>query len=121
MKSLYPQFRVKKTAGNEIEFVGDLTVKPEFAKYTVSITYRGSIKPLVKVEKPELVANAPHIYPNSRTLCLFHPDYYHWKRETLVAKTIVSLTAAWIYFYEIWLQDGKYYGPEAPHNIPKYY
>ena len=94
-------------------------VKPELPIYTVSITYRGDLSPLVKVLKPDLVAEPPHIYKESRTLCLFHPANYKWTKEKLIAKEIVSWTAAWIYFYEVWLQKGKWYGPEASHSISK--
>jgi len=59
------------------------------------------------------VADPPHFYKESQTLCLYHPKNYHWTKEKLIAKDIVPWTAAWIYFYEIWLQKGVWYGPEA--------
>ena len=116
MRSKYSQFKVKKKSKSEFEFIGDLQVKPEFPLYTVSITYRGSLTPLVKVLSPELVSNPPHFYKQSQTLCLYHPDNYKWIKEKLVATDIVSWTAAWIYFYEVWLQKGIWYGPEALHT-----
>lgn len=116
MKSYYPQFKVKKRGQYDIEFIGDLIVKPIFPTYTISITYLGNLRPLVKVLKPELVADPPHIYEESRSLCLYHPKNYNWTKEKLIAKNIVSWTAAWIYFYEVWLQTGIWYGPEAAHN-----
>lgn len=115
MKSRYPQFKAKRKGEFEIEFVGDLHVKPELPIYTVSITYRGSSSPLVRVLEPELVADAKHIYKESKTLCLYHPENFHWTKEKLIALNIVSWTAAWIYFYEGWLQSGVWYGPEAHH------
>ncbi|MDD5571201.1 MAG: hypothetical protein PHD97_08605 [Bacteroidales bacterium] len=119
MKSRCPKLKIKKRGRYDIEFITDLFVKPELPIYTVSITYRGNQTPLVKVIKPELVENAPHIYKESKTLCLYHPDNYHWTKEKLIAKDIVSWTATWIYFYEVWLQKGKWYGPEVHHIIPK--
>lgn len=116
MKSRYPQFKIKKRGQFDIEFTGDLIVKPTFPVYTVSITYRGNLRPLVKVIKPVLVANPPHFYKESGTLCLYHPKNYHWTKERLIAKDIISWTAAWIYFYEVWLQKKVWYGPEAEHN-----
>ena len=85
MRSKYSQFKVKKKSKSEFEFIGDLQVKPEFPLYTVSITYRGSLTPLVKVLSPELVSNPPHFYKQSQTLCLYHPDNYKWIKEKLVA------------------------------------
>lgn len=115
MKSRYPQFKVKKRGQYDIEFIGDLIVKPVFPIYTVSITYRGDLRPLVKIMKPELVTEPPHFYKASQSLCLYHPKNYHWTKEKLIAKEIVSWTVAWIYFYEVWLQKGVWYGPEAEH------
>ena len=117
MKRLFPQFKVKKRGLYDIEFVGDLAVKPTFPVYTVSITYRGNSGPLVKIIKPELVENPPHFYKKIQALCLYHPKKYKWIKERLIAKNIVSWTAAWIYFYEFWLRDNKWYGPEAGHDI----
>lgn len=117
MKQKYPQFK-HKIEGNSIIFVGNLQVKPEFPKYTVSIEYRGNLSPIVKIIKPTLVENPPHIY-SGKKLCLYHPDNFKWKKEKLIANEIIEWTSAWIYFYEVWLETGKWYGPEAPHNIKK--
>ena len=119
MRSKYPQFKVKKKSKSEFEFIGSLQVKPEFPVYTVSITYRGSSSPLVKVLSPELVSNPPHFYKQTQTLCLYHPDNFKWTKEKLVATDIVSWTAAWIYFYEVWLEKEIWYAPEAPHTTQK--
>jgi hypothetical protein len=119
MKSQYPQFKSIKKDKSDIEFIGELTVKPEFPTYTVSINYRGSKSPVVKILKPELVDKPPHFYHSSKSLCLYHPDNYNWTKEKLIAKDIISWTAAWIYFYEVWLETGTWIGPEASHNTIK--
>jgi hypothetical protein len=119
MRNLHPQFKAKKRSEFEIEFKGDLHVKAEFPLYTVCIVYRGSASPVVRVIRPELVADAPHIYTEERTLCLYHPRNFKWSKEKLIANNIVSWTAAWIYFYEVWLEKKKWYGPEASHDILK--
>lgn len=115
MKSRYPQFKTTKR-GNDIEFVGQLLVKPFFPVYTVSITYRGDLRPLVRILNPVLVTDPPHFYTASNSLCLYHPANYKWVKEKLIAKEIVSWTVAWIYFYEKWLEKGIWYGPEAEHT-----
>ena len=116
MKNRYPQFKAIKRGYYDIEFIGELLVRSTLPVYTVSINYRGNLRPLVKVIRPELVAEPPHFYAESRSLCLYHPKNYQWTKEKLIAKDIVSWTAAWIYFYEMWLKDGFWYGPEADHN-----
>jgi len=116
MKNRYPQFRAYKHGQFNIEFVGKLIVKPIFPVYTVSINYRGSLRPIVKILKPVLLENPPHFYRLSQSLCLYHPRNYKWIKEKLIAKDIVPWTAAWIYFYEKWLQTGKWFGPEVAHD-----
>ncbi len=118
MKSHYPQFKAKKK-GNTIEFIGELQPKPELPEYKVSILYRGNLSPQVKVLSPELVEKPPHFYHKSKTLCLYHPKKFKWRKDRLIAKHIVPLTSAWIYFYEVWLEKGIWYGPEAAHETPK--
>lgn len=117
MKNKYPQFK-SKIEDDSIFFIGELQVKPEFPKYTVSIQYRNSSQPIVKILNPPLVSNPPHVYTEKK-LCLYHPENFKWKKEKLIANEIIEWTSAWIYFYEVWLETGNWYGPEAPHNIQK--
>jgi hypothetical protein len=119
MQSLYPQFKAIPKSDSEIEFVGDLSVKPELPVYTVSITYRGNLRPIAKILHPELVKDPPHCFPESLSLCLYHKDNYHWTEGKLIAKDIVPWVASWIYFYEVWKQTGTWFGPEIEHNTPK--
>ncbi len=119
MRSRYPQFKAKRKSEFEIEFTGELHVKPELPVYMVSITYRGDNDPHVKIISPALVKMPPHYYQNTGTLCLYSSENFKWTKEKLIAQNIVSWTAAWIYFYEVWLQKGIWYGPEAQHTQTK--
>lgn len=118
MRKEYPQFIAKKHGAN-VEFIGELSVKPEFPVYKVSILYRGGNSPRVKVLSPKLVEKPPHFYHVTGSLCLFKPSNYKWYKDRLVSKDIVSWTAGWIYFYETWLETGTWFGPEAEHNTEK--
>lgn len=89
MKSQYPQFKSIKKNESDIEFIGELTVKPEFPTYTVSINYRGSKSPIVKILKPELVDKPPHFYHSNKAICLYHPNNYNWTKEKLIARDII--------------------------------
>ncbi len=115
MKSKHPQFKAKYLSYDKVTFVGDLLIKPELPVYTVSVEYRGALSPKVHVIKPKLVENPPHFYKNTESLCLYHSDDFKWDSRKLIAKEIISWTIAWLYFYEAWLQTGKWLGPESHH------
>ena len=118
MKSMFPQF-IANQNGKKLYFVGKLKVHKDLPEYKVKVEYRGASRPYVSVISPRLEDDAPHIYPQSRHLCLYRPDKYKWTASKLVAQDIIPWTAAWIYFYEYWLRTGSWLGPEAPHLLAK--
>lgn len=118
MKSKHPQFKYTQH-GSSLVFTGDLFIKPELPIYNVSIEYNGDSQPKVKINSPALVEHPPHVY-SDKSICLYHPNNFKWSATKLIAKEIVHWTIAWIYFYEYWLQTGKWIGPEAAHNSPKH-
>lgn len=111
MRSLYPQFKPSYVDGNLV-FQGNLIVKPEWPPYKVRIVYRGKKEPRVYLDP--LPKRNKHLYKEG-CLCLYHPENYRWSADKLIAKDIVPWTAAWIYFYEYWLQTGEWICPEVPH------
>jgi hypothetical protein len=117
MRSRYPQFKYVRGEHGCIVFKGKLRVKAELPEYEVKILYCGDKAPKIYILSPELVDGAPHIYSNTKSLCLYHPNNYKWHSGKLIAEDIMGWTAGWIYFYEYWLQIGEWIGPEAPHNI----
>lgn len=114
MKSKYPQFKSKRF-GDKVVFTGELFIRPELPKYTISIEYDGNIRPKVTVISPVLVEKPPHTF-SDKSLCLYHSKNFCWDAKKLVAKQIMDWTIEWIYFYEYWLQTGTWIGPEVPHN-----
>lgn len=117
MRSKFPQFQSKQI-GDNIIFKGDLFVKPELPIYTISIKYQGNKRPIVKIISPKLVENPPHTFAD-KSLCLYHSKNFKWNANKLIAKEIMQWTIAWIYFYEYWLQTGKWAAPEVFHNTEK--
>lgn len=116
MHSRYPHFTARKLPNGGILFIGKIQPKEYMREYVVSIEYRGKRAPHVKVLYPHLVAKPPHYYHDQKRLCLYKPSDFSWQDTTLIANHIVSWTSAWLYFYEIWLQKGKWLGPEAEHD-----
>ena len=117
MRAKYPQFKAKHDKNGDIIFTGELQVKPELPVYTVKIIYRGDRNPRIYILNPVPVEGAPHIYPDTESLCLYHPKNFRWHGSKLIADDIMGWTAGWIYFYEYWLQTGDWIGPEVPHYI----
>lgn len=49
----------------------------------------------------------PHVFSDG-SLCLNLAS--DWNRAMLVADTTVPWAAEWLYFYELWLPEGQWYG-----------
>lgn len=118
MRSKFPNFKYQKDKETLI-FTGDLLIKPELPVYNITIRSYKGFTPKVFINKPPLVENAPHTYPDGN-ICLYYPGDFHWRQGMLIAGKIMQWTIAWIYFYEAWLETGVWFGPEVPHgSAPK--
>lgn len=119
MASLFPQFHYQRTRDGrghqQPTWIGSLKPKDSSPVYTIKIVLTAS-HPSVWVLSPQLPPNVPHIYPESRSLCLYYPSDRSWGRQKLLAKTIVPWTAEWLYLYELWCITNQWYGDEAPHR-----
>lgn len=84
-----------------IEVIGN-----SYGKYDVWLI--GNIQ---NIDDPDF----PHKYEvdkkNNRVrLCLYHPSRDKWKRDQEVYSTLIPWTCEWLYYYELWLDDGKWRG-----------
>ena len=79
--------------------------------------------PHVFVEDPKLICrngedSIPHTFrqPEVRPcVCRFE-----WRRDRVIAHTIVPWTSLWLFYYEIWLATGEWLGGgEHPEGRPK--
>jgi hypothetical protein len=39
-----------------------------------------------------------------------------WEADSKIAETIIPWTAAWLHFYELYLETGVWRGPQARHG-----
>lgn len=83
--------------------------------YRVRVQYQLKGLPKVRVLTPELEPNAPHLYRDG-TLCLYWPMEWEWRTDQLIAETILPWAASWLFYYELWLDSGKWLGPSS-HDI----
>jgi hypothetical protein len=118
MRIHFPHFKFSNRGGNLI-FKGTLQPSKEMPIYTVSIEYRENSMPKVKVLDPPLVEEPPHYYHKADCLCLYKPDNFKWTATKPMSNYIVSWTACWLYFYEVWKEKKVWLGPEANHDRNK--
>lgn len=122
MRQRFPSFR---SVGRDADYTFSGTLQPREGStiYRVKIVKNQAKSPRVYVVEPEIAPSAPHVYPNDRSLCLYHGSEYKWSDDYYIADDIVPWTAAWLYFYEIWAECGIWYGDEYPHerNVTKKY
>ncbi len=74
--------------------------------------------PKVWVTAPPVHPKAPHRYGDG-SLCLDYPKdgrEERWHPGAPLAWTVVPWTAEWLFYYELWLETGDWYGEAAPHG-----
>lgn len=107
----FPGFVYKRERGISV-WRGTLQPRPLSPQYRVAVGYKLTSSPTVRVVSPNLAAAAPHLW-GDRTLCLYFPKENPWKPDMLIAETIIPWTASWLYYYELWLDTGKWLGPSS--------
>jgi hypothetical protein len=95
---------------------GNLQPRASSPVYRVSIQCKEGRVPVVRVLSPALAPNAPHLYRGGK-LCLYWPEEWRWYGDELIAETIVPWTASWLFYYELWLDTGKWLGPSSHAEI----
>lgn len=111
MASNFPQFSSTKTEYG-YDFIG--TLKPRETEYLVKIMYRKKLDPKVFVISPEIIRKR-HRYEDL-SLCIYKQTKFIWREDRLISKYIVPLTVMWLHFYEVYVETGFWYGPEAQHD-----
>jgi len=112
IKAYFPQFSYSRS--NKC-WTGTFKPRENSPTYVVRVIYEPNNIPKVKVLKPELRSDAPHVYKNG-LLCLYYPNDASWNRSKLLGKTIFPWIAEYLYFYELWLASGEWLGSEVQHG-----
>ncbi|MCK9209108.1 MAG: hypothetical protein M0P66_18505 [Salinivirgaceae bacterium] len=110
-KNLYGTYTFKLSLTNQ-KIDGELT-GIDFTKYKLNIVYKKSIEPYIYVTEPILVKRK-HMHSDDR-LCLYHKKEFKWSDKESIALKLIPWTIIWIYFYEMWLKTGIWYGDEYKH------
>lgn len=110
----FPSFKLHRKSHQDIYWLGKMQPSENSPVYTVKIQY-DSYQPKVFVVEPHILKNAPHRYRDN-SLCLHHPNDKSFRPDMLIADTLIPWTGEWLYFYNIWLEEGVWWGKEAPHS-----
>lgn len=111
LRKKFPQFRYK---GKGL-WIGTLQPTPLSPVYKIKIIEQRNSFPKVFVLEPKLKNNPKHLYSDG-SLCLFYPKDFSWSKKSLIAETIVPWSALWLYFYELWLKTGFWFGDSVEHK-----
>ena len=115
IKQRFPSFKFLKNK-TETYWIGKLKPSINSCTYTVKIIYNCKKSPKVFVLKPTILKQSPHTYLDG-SLCLYYPcDKDYNNKLSIIANTIIPWTSEWLYYYELWLESGVWWGPEAPHK-----
>lgn len=111
----FPEFQCSLRCGL-LECVGVIQPSHDSEKYTVQIRHTEWGLPEVRILKPKIMpCTKIHMYRNG-TLCLYHPPTQPWSGVNDLHKTIIPWTAEWLVYYELYLSEGKWLGPEVQHG-----
>jgi hypothetical protein len=114
LRSRFPGFASRGSPGRAL-WVGTLQPTEISSEFRVRVAYRIGDVPRVFVV-PQVVDGAPHVYwKDDGRLCLYYPKDGGWRRDMIIAETIIPWTALWLRYYELWLDTGKWLGP-SPHG-----
>lgn len=88
---------------------------PLSREYRIRIEYMQNDTPKVIVVSPELEALAqgrelPHVYHDPVRLCLYLPGSGEWLGHMRIDQTFVPWAAAWLYYFEEWLESDDWKG-----------
>jgi hypothetical protein len=99
----------------KLECVGSITPTEHSETYKIRLRYTEWGFPSVKILHPHIEARPEiHMYRDG-TLCLFHPPSQPWTGVDHLHSTIIPWTAEWLVYYELFLIEGRWLGPEVAH------
>ena len=107
----FPQFRIR-TARSVLRCVGVLQPTKTSDRYLVEVEYKVPARPRVRIVRPELGlapgrGRLPHVFPGN-DLCLHVQG--DWRPDLLISDFIMPWISAWLFFYEVWLATGEWFG-----------
>jgi hypothetical protein len=130
LRQQFPSAIVKRVADASLTWEHTLQPTAVSEEYRVRLVYTRTkgIEVFVlspKLELSEGTRKLPHVYSTEQQkLCLYFPDGKEWNKSKYISQTIIPWISEWLYFYELWVPAGQWYGggtthdpkPEKDHN-----
>jgi hypothetical protein len=107
MAQRFPSFALVRTDDAQLHWVGTLAPVPEYP-FVVAASYSDRypyVEPELRLLEPELETGAPHVYAETKTLCV-HPAK-GWDPERGTVAGSLALASAWLFLYVQWLETGE--------------
>ncbi|MFM2393213.1 MAG: hypothetical protein RLZZ546_1195 [Bacteroidota bacterium] len=122
LREAFPNATVNTRFERNLTFIDWLPSSPLGNRYRVRINaiFRNKIEVFVINPRPLALAlgqyKLPHVYCNkTQELCLYYPKFKEWDFSKIILNTIIPWTMEWLFFYEIWLSTGQWYGKGIEH------
>jgi hypothetical protein len=110
LRGVFPDRPASVQAGR-LKWTGVLTPTPLSRDYTISLAYSQSTRPRVVIVDPalrcDIDGDIPHLYRDG-SICL--NDAHQWDSSMLLVDTVIPWTSEWLYFYELWVATGTWFG-----------
>jgi hypothetical protein len=116
IKADFPDVRIVRNSWNSFQIVLEIQPTAISEKYNLMVIYEQNrwIQVFVIDKKLKIAVNRsklPHVYNSKKQqLCLFSPSKKEWNGFNYIVDTIIPWASEWLYYYELWLPEGKWYG-----------
>lgn len=116
IKTEFPKIKVLKSGWDNFEIVVQIQPTAISEIYNVKINYSENkwIKAFIINKALTIAKNRtklPHVYSSQKQqLCLYSPSKKEWNAHNYIIDTVIPWISEWLYFYELWLPEGKWLG-----------
>lgn len=118
IRKLYPSWDVS-CRGGKLICRGNVKASIWGPEYNVRVIYEHKYKrPLVNLISPKIKRRNGKLPPHllkKECLCLYYPKFNEWTKVEFIADTIIPWISLWLYYYEHWLEYGKWLGGGTKH------
>lgn len=116
IRKVFPDTKVLSKGWNNFELELNLQPSAFCEVYRIRIAYQKNLFiKIYVIDKILKIAHnrskLPHVYNSKeQQLCLYSPSKKEWKSTQYIVTTIIPWASEWLFYYELWLSSGEWYG-----------